>query len=101
MPASVSVVAAFGQQPVPEFAYGEVADGGEGLGVVPVDNQAGDFVFFIGHNAFVQEASQRDLGQEHLRLDPFLFGACRNTRENVARTEGRSRGQKFAERPAP
>ena len=49
-----------------------------------VNDQAGDFIFFIGHQCLAQEARQRHLGQSHLRRNTFARAVSGHTGEQVA-----------------
>ncbi len=59
------------EQPVAQAADGEVADRGKGLGVVGVDDQAGDLVLLVRDQRFTEKMAERNVGQGHLRGDPF------------------------------
>ncbi len=72
------------EQPVAEVTDGQVADRGEGFGVVTVDDQSRDFVGFIGDQRFLEKALERDLRQTHLRGDPLGIAARRDFGEKVA-----------------
>jgi hypothetical protein len=40
-----------------------------------VDDQPGDFIVFVGDQRFAEEVLERDIGQGHLRGDPFAVVA--------------------------
>ncbi|MNG18310.1 hypothetical protein D3C84_1023650 [compost metagenome] len=50
-----------------------MADHGEGLFVVGVDDQSGDFIGLVRNQHFLQEVSQRDVSQGHLRGDALAI----------------------------
>jgi hypothetical protein len=50
-----------------------VADGGEGLFVVSVDDQSGDFIGLVRNEYFLQEVAERDVGEGHLRGHPLAI----------------------------
>ena len=60
-----------GQQRIAQPADGQVGDGREGGGVVRVDDEAGHFIVLVGHDGFVQEGLERQVGQCQLRGDPL------------------------------
>ena len=62
------------EQPVAKLAHREMRDRRERGGVVLVADQPRDFVRFVRDHRLVQERSQRQFGQRHLRGDA-LFGA--------------------------
>ncbi len=66
------LVGTLGEQPVAEVSDRQTADRREGIGVVLVDDQPGDLVIFIRNDRLVEKRLQRQLGQRHLRRDPFL-----------------------------
>ena len=63
-------------------------DGGEGGGVVGVEDEAGDFVGLVGDDGFVEEGAEREVGEGHLGDDAFFGGGGGNAGEFVAGAEG-------------
>ncbi len=59
------------QEVVAQAAHGEVGDGGEGGGVVRVEDQAGDLVGLVGHHGLVEERAQRQVGERQARGHPL------------------------------
>ena len=87
------------EQPVAQLADGQGANGREGLGVVGVDDETGDFVAFIGHNLLGQEVRQWQVGQCELRGDALLGGLSRQSGQHIAAAQGRGLGQQVAQVP--
>jgi len=87
----------FGEEPVAEFADGEGSDGREGICVVGVDNEAGDFVFFVGDDLLGEEVSQGQVGQGILGGYALLGGVGGQPCEGVAAAEGRGFGEEVAQ----
>ncbi|MNI97541.1 hypothetical protein D3C73_1562050 [compost metagenome] len=48
-----------------------------------VDDQSGDLIGFIRDQRFLQEMLERDVGQRHLRGDPFAIVLCGNAGQEV------------------
>ena len=86
-----------GEQPVAEFADGERTDGREGGGIVRVDDEARDFVGFVGDDLLVEEMRQRQIGEGELRGDALLGGCGGDAGELVAGARGRGLGQQLAQ----
>ena len=89
----ISVVVVRSEQPFAELADGEGADGGEGLRVVSVDDEAGDFVGLVGDERLFEKSAQRDFGEGHARESAFLFIFGSDAGERVARAGGCGFGQ--------
>ncbi|MNP48975.1 hypothetical protein D3C76_1431300 [compost metagenome] len=60
-----------------------MADCGKGTGIVGVDDQAGDFIFFVRDQRFAEEVFERDVSEGHLCGNPFAIVAGRNASEKV------------------
>lgn len=71
------------QQPVTQATHGQVADRGEGLGIVGVDDQAGHFICFVRDQCFIEKVRQRNVGQRHLRGDALGVVAGRHACQAV------------------
>ena len=69
--AQAVLVGGVAEQPVAKPANGQVADRGEGLQVMAVDDQPGDFIGLVGDQCFLQKISERNVSQGHLRSDPL------------------------------
>ena len=77
------------QQPVAKVIHRQMAQRRKRLCVMAVDDQACDFVILLEHHDIVEEHSQRQRGECHLR-HYTLFGAGRgDTGEQVARARQR------------
>ena len=92
-----SFVGLFAQQPVAKVTDREVSDGDKCSGIVTVHDQPGDLVRLVRHDSFVQEASQRQLGQGHLGGDTLLGAAGSHASEIVARACRAGLGQQVAQ----
>ena len=68
-------VGGIAEQPVAKTADGEMADGGEGLFIVGVDDQSGDFVVLVRNQHFLQEMAEGQVSQSHLRGHALAIGA--------------------------
>jgi len=67
-----------------ELADGHVAKRGEGVGIVGVENEAGDFVGFGGNQRIVEEIDEREIGEGALGGDAFALGSCGDASELIA-----------------
>ena len=95
-------VRAIAQQPVAEITHGQVADLGEGGGVVAVDDQPGDFIVLVGDHRFKQEGFQRQIGQCHAGRHALGRGAGGHAGQHIARAQRRGTGEQgFQVRKVP
>ena len=76
------------QQPLAKRADGEAGDCGKGGCVMPVDDEPGHFIVFIGNDRIVEKRLERQVCKDKAR-GHALFGALRGEpRELVARAQG-------------
>ena len=61
-----------GEEPVAEFADGEGAYGIEGIEVMSVDDEAGDFVGLVWDDLLLKEVGERKVGEGELGSDALL-----------------------------
>ena len=96
------VVRLVAEQPVAEFADGQVLHGLERGSVVGVDDEPRHLVLLVGNERFVEEHSERHIGKQHLCRDALLVAARRASRRHVPGTHGRGLAHQLlqgAERP--
>ena len=72
-------------------------NGREGVQIVAVDDQPGDLVAFIGHQRFIEEGLERQLGQRHLGHGTLFSATCNHASEAVAGPCRRGLGHQVAE----
>ncbi len=86
-----------GEQPVAEFADGEVGDGGEGGWLVRVEDEAGDLVGLVRDDRFVEEVFEGQVGEGELGGDAFLAARRGDAGELVAGAEWGGAGEEVGE----
>ncbi len=85
------------EQPVAKAAHGEMGDRREGLGIVAVDDQPGDFVGLVGNHRLAEKVLERQLGQGHLRRHPLHVAAGGDPGQDVPGTRRGGLGQQVLE----
>ena len=65
--------------------------------VVPVENEPGDLVVFVGDERLQQKRPQRQVGQAMAGRHPFFRRPRRDAGQHVARTRRRRLGQEVLE----
>ncbi len=78
------------EQPVAQFADGQVRDGRERGGIVGIEDEAGDFVALVRDERLGQNGFQGHVGKLHLRPCALFGGGGGDARQLVAGTRGRS-----------
>ncbi|MNF58005.1 hypothetical protein D3C84_395500 [compost metagenome] len=82
--AQAGFVGVLAEQPVAQATHRQVADRGEGDAVVAVDDQAGDFVFFVGNQRLIEEVLEGNVRQGHLRGDALAIAGRSDAGQVVA-----------------
>jgi hypothetical protein len=72
------------EQPVAQFADGQVTDGGESRAIVSVADKARDFVPLVRDGRIGKEGFQRKIGELHLGAHALFGGMGGEAREPVA-----------------
>ncbi len=62
-----------------------------------IDDQAGNFIVFIGNDGFVQELFQRHVGERNPRRDHLRRGLGRDARQAVTGARRRGLGEQIAQ----
>ena len=86
-----------GEEDVAEFADSEAGDGGEGSGVVGVEDEAGNLIGLVGDERLVEEGGEREIGEGHLRGHAFDGGSSGNAGELVSGAGGGGFGEQVAQ----
>ncbi len=86
------------QKPIAKSAHGQMGEGGEGLGVVIVDDEACHLVAFVRHDGIAQECGERRVGQGHLRRHALFVVARRDPGQIVAGARRAGFGEQVLER---
>jgi hypothetical protein len=65
---------------------------------VGIEDEASDLVILVGDHGFVEEALEWQIGEGHLRGDPFLCGRGADSCQLIAGAGGGGAGEHLGER---